>query len=228
MTMAALLGGLASGWAQFNVTVDPSTLTNGYANVFQLDGTTFAFGQSWGVQDLTGIVSGGTAQFGAMQVNNGDDFWIVNGTGGVGNTPAPGSAYTANKISEASWYAEIADGSFAGQSLTYSVNVTSFDLSSAYSAFVVIKESANGYTPVVTPVTGTGNFSVTVPQISTAAGNAVQLGLMLKGPTVVPGDQFRNGSFTVTAVPEPSTVALLGGLGALIFVAVRRYRGARA
>lgn len=224
----ALLTGAFSAHGQFNATVDTTTMTNGFGYFTNLDGSFSGLAQSWGVPALTGIPTSATiAQMGATQVDNGDSYWIVGGTGSTSDFPAPGATYQSNKISEATWYTEIGDGSLAGQSLTYSVNVTAFDLSSEYNAFLVIKESAKGYTPVTTAITGVGTFSVTEPAIA-AGANFVQYGLMMVGPTVVPGDQFRNGSFTVTAVPEPSTWALMGGLVTFLFVAVRRYRGRRA
>lgn len=201
-------------------------MTNGYANFFNLD-SSYAFGGSWGVGDLTGEITSGGVRMGATQVANGDNFWIVGGTGSETSYPAPGDTYTANKISDAAWYTEITDGSLGGQSLTYSVNVTAFDLSSDYSAYLVIKEAAKGYAAVTTEITGLGTFSVTEPAVATGT-TAVQFGLMMVGPTVVPGDQYRNGSFTVTAVPEPSTWALIGGLATFVFVLTRRVRKSRA
>ena len=212
--------------AQIFRTVDSAALTVGYANF-----TPNGFGSGWGLADLTAEFASATeVKMGATQVNDGSDYWIVGGTAGgfgPGNPPAAGSTYTSAKNSEATLYGEFlssaGDVSYAGQTIEFSVNITEFTLTDGYTAQLAIKQSANGFTPVGPAITGTGIY--TTSDIISAADTLVQCGIILSGPTVVPGDQYRFGSLTAVAVPEPGLFAFLLGFAGLGFVFYRRFKG---
>jgi len=78
------------------VTVDPTTLTSGYMNWFNITGApgygsgaagAYVGGSSWGVADLPSGFSGSTVTLGPNQINDPSSYWYTpaGGPGAVGN-----------------------------------------------------------------------------------------------------------------------------------------------
>lgn len=213
-TCAAL--GLCLSAQAASFTVDPSYSWQGYMNVFALPpsggGLTsgaYMFGSSWGTPDLVTSWNGGVLTLAPNTINDPAAYWY---------TPAGGPGAKGNKIMDASFYVEPAAGTLAGQTVTFSGNVlanTLFgktDLNGlSWTSVAFIKDFAPDYSSSVTttiPLTP-GDFSITMNTINDPARH-VQYGFETIGPDVWATDVAQYGNIQVTAVPEPSTLALIG------------------
>jgi hypothetical protein len=189
--------------AQTTVTVNGASNWLGYANVFQTDGTTFAFGSAWGLADLKTTVTASTNTI-KLQPNFNT---YANAT-----TPADIAYWTngaglGNKIFEGNTYVE--NSSLAGQIVTFTGNVTNHNLATGYTAVAFIKglNPANGYSTdfsVTLPLTATGTFSLSsVTAIPT--GLIVQYGFTIKGLNGNPANETALGNVTVVGTTPPPT-----------------------
>jgi hypothetical protein len=187
------LGTGVAGAATF--TVDPAALVNGYMNVFELDGTTYVFGSSWGIADLTAVWSGNVVTLGPNCIGDPDPFWY---------TPSGGPGASGNKVMEANLYAQVDDGSLANQNVVFEGYVISNTLTSAHVAKAFVKDFAGDFSSyqsaeVVLPASGP--FSVALNTINDASRH-VQWGFQVKGVDVWITDLAPYG----TAVVGPSSV----------------------
>jgi len=198
----ALLG-TQNGIAQNSVSVNGGAAWLGYANVFLTDGSTFQFGSAWGVADLKSVVNVGantvTLYPNFNTYNAADPYWS---NGAVGN-----------KVFEANTFVE--NNALAGQVLTFSGNVTSNTLNSAYTAVAFIKglNPATGYSTdvfVSAPLVAGQPFSITT-DAAIPAGLVVQYGFTVKGLNANPAQEAALGNVVVASnvvVPtEPMTAA---------------------
>lgn len=208
----------------FAVSIDTSGTGNwlGYMNVFDNAGGAqggYQFGGAWGPADLSATNAGGVVTLtpNTNTYNAADAYWS-NGSG------------DGNKFLEASYYLENASGNtnWAGQTLTFSGNVDSASLDSRYGAvaFIKVLDADAGYSMTAyetASVTSTGAFSLSY---DVAAGNNIaQIGFAMTGINANPDTDWGNvqiSGLSATAVPEPSTYALLAGLAAFLFVSIRR------
>lgn len=207
------------------VTIDSTSGTNGYMNVFNLpsQGGAYQFGSAWGVSDLSATYTNPTTvTFAPNSINDPNSYWY---------TPSGGPGATGNKIMEANLYAQNTGG-LAGQTINFRGDVTSFTLQTGtnpdtdYTFKAFIRDFAPDFSSVVeqtATISSTGSFLVSLTAINDPARH-VQWGLQMKGPDVWITDVAGKGSVTVTAVPEPASLALLGVGGAAAVATGRRLR----
>jgi len=210
------------------VTVDPTTLTLGYMNWYDLPPTAnppgdgaYVSGGAWGVGDLTSSFSGSTVTLGPNEINDSSSYWYSSG----GASP---SGYVGAKIMDANLYNETA-GKYVGTALTFTGYVLSNTLggsvnpwnNTTWSTVAFIKDFSSSYSLVntVTAPLTPGMFSITLTT-SSNPGDHIQYGFETMGSDVWPTDAGQFGTAVITAVPEPSALALvsLGGAMALSFI----------
>jgi len=233
LTLCAVVGAGINLSAQ-TVTVDPATLVNGYMNVFNITGApglglaaavpgTVGGTGGWGLPDLRSSFSGSTVTLQANTIGDPNPYWYVGGGG-------PGAI--GNKIMDANLYNDSANSS-PSTTLTFTGNVLLNNLAGqvnaigeGWTAVAFIKDFAPDYssftqtTAALTP----GIFSIS-QTTSANAGDHIQYGFEVIGPDVWAGDPLTLNSIVVAAVPEPSSLAVLG-LGALAVLRIRRSRAA--
>ena len=211
---AALLVGMAAGANAVTVTVNPTTLTSGFMNVFELpvNGGGYVFGSSWGTADLVSSFAGNTLTLRPNQIGDPNPFWYIGGGG-------PGQA--GNKIMDASLYNETT-GVNVGVTFMFTGNVLANTLNGAinpynsttYSSVAFIKDfvadfsSFTSTTVALTP--GVFNLSLVTSADPT---HHIQYGFETIGSDIWATDTALNGgAFTavIAPVPEPSTLALCG------------------
>jgi hypothetical protein len=204
------------------VSVDPSAPWIGFMNVFEIpqNGGGYVFGSSWGTGDLTAVFSPGVLTLGPNTIGDPSTFWY---------TPGGGPGAVGNKTMDASMYVEVTGG-LSGQSVTFSGNVISNSLLSSvnqigngWTSVAFIKDFAPDYSSSVSTTVPLvpGAFSVTRSTIPDPARH-VQYGFETIGPDVWVTDKGPYGEIDITAVPEPTSISLLGiGVG-LAFLARRR------
>jgi hypothetical protein len=241
LTLAALTLALASvGNAATTVTVDPSAMTLGHMNVFNLpnSGTwptsplgAYQYGSAWGLADLVSAYSMDPSSttnivtLGPNLMPNPDSYWYIGG-GADGN---PG-----NKIMDANLYAEYS-GVYVNQSLTFSgvvysnvlLHSTSTNqLGHGWTCYAFIKDFVANYSSLTTTsllLTATGPFSITL-QTSPDPTHHIQWGFETFGPDVWPSDPILAGlgnveigavvfSVPVINLPPAPTKAVLGNTG---------------
>ena len=203
---ALLLGTFSTSKADSTVTVNPGASWQGFMNVFELpsNGGAYVFGSGWGVADLNASFSGPTLTLTPNTIGDASSFWY---------TPSGGPGATGNKTMDANMYVETT-GTYVGQNLTFTGQVLANTLVSPYTSVAFIKDFAPDYSSfntVTTPLIN-GVFSISLATVNDPARH-VQFGFETIGPDVWVTDVAGKGLVQITAVPEPSTVALiLGGI----------------
>jgi len=141
------------------MTMDPNANWLGFMNVFELpqNGGGYVFGSPWGVPDLVSIFNGDELCVQPNQIADPDPFWY---------TPSGGPGAMGNKIMEANMYIEDQTGAFAGETISFSIEVTALDFSCGHASSIYIREFNPGFAGIVmdvfVPVTGPGVYTVMV------------------------------------------------------------------
>ena len=180
ITLSVCLFTMSQNSFSQTVNVDASAAWVGYANVFDLSGTVYQFGQAWGVADLKTVIdvpSNTLTLYPNYNTYNATDTYWANGAIG-------------NKIFEANTYVE--NAALAGHTVIFNGHCNSNTISSGYQNFAFIKalDPANGYATVVSvtaPLVTGQNFTITAPSIPT--GLIVQYGFTVKGLNANPATQ---------------------------------------
>jgi MYXO-CTERM domain-containing protein len=213
---AALLSTAAHAGTATTVQMDDSSAPwLAYMNVFELDGTSFVFGQPWGIPDLNATFDDGASNmtFTPNTIGDPDPFWYQGGGG-------PGAL--GNKIMEANLYQQVDDGSLSGTTVTFEGVISSNTFTAAHEARLFIRDFAADFSSsndmFIDAVDGA--FSLSLDTIADASRH-VQWGVQVKGENVWITDTAPFGSLVVRTVPAPGAFALLG-LGGL--TATRRRR----
>ena len=190
--------GAITAQAQTDVTVQASTLTLGYMNVFNLpapdgDGA-FQWGSGWGIPDLVATFAGDDVTLSPNTIGDPDPYWYIGG-GGPG---APG-----NKIMEANLYGEDVGGALAGQTVSFSGIVLANSFTSAHTVKAFVKDYAGDFSSYVessVTLSATGLFSVSLATINDPARH-IQWGLQTVGVNVWVTDTAPFGSMTIGPNP---------------------------
>jgi len=204
----------------------------------------YIFGSGWGVSDLKTTISNSNAgtisgdqlvlqpnfncYTDSLAGTNGDRaFWTNSSDGGV--TPGP----NGNKWMDANTYAETPN--LAVPSYTLSGNVTANSLNTGLytaKAFIKVLDPGAGYATVLNDsvtLPASGPFVVT-SDLTPYQGKLLQVGFSMNGLNANPLDAVSYGSVAVSisAVPEPSTYALLAFGGCAATALRRRIRRSNA
>ncbi|MDG1824225.1 MAG: T9SS type A sorting domain-containing protein [Flavobacteriaceae bacterium] len=187
--------------------IDETTYTNGYMNVFENNNGAkgdYLFGSVWGITAIIANVSTDGSNTVELKPNtNGyaenanDSYWRNN----------EGAGPDGNKWMEASSYTEISAGDYSGGKLTFSVDVTANDLDSRYSLVMFIKDLAPDYsTEASDELTISGTGVNTLEYTPRSDDNHVQYGFR-DGLNANPATDW--GSVTVTAITQSSKKVLI-------------------
>jgi hypothetical protein len=211
--VALLIVTAANRGAAATYTVDPGAAWLGFMNVSELpsNGGAYLWGSPWGTADLRATFAGPVLTLSPNTIGDADPYWYVGGGG-------PGAA--GNKIMDASLYQEFT-GPLAGQTVTFTGTVLANSLTSAHSSVAFIKDFAPDYSSfnVTTVALTPGVFSVSLATINDPARH-VQFGFETIGVNVWITDVGPFGQVDITAVPEPTSVALT--LAGIVGLSLRR------
>lgn len=205
--MAVALGA-TTAFAATTVTVDQTKITNGYMNVFDL-GDVYQWGSGWGFGDLCASYNSGDLKLSPNCIGDPNPYWYVGG-GATGN---PG-----NKKMGADSYAQVDNGSLAGEMLTFVGWVTDNSLTQAHAAKAFIRDFAPDFSSmnqqsIALPTYGP--FSVSLALANDGARH-VQWGFDMYGPCVWYTDLAPFGSVTIAPfTPVPAKTESWGKLKAL-------------
>jgi len=222
--------------SSYAVSIDTSSAGNwsGYMSVFDNAGGAqggYLWGSGWGAADLDSSHAAGvltlspnTNAYRDMADDAARAYWSNSPDGGV--TAGP----DGNKWLEATYKLEAAGDNQAwnGQTLTFSGTVDSYTLDSRSSVSASIKTlDVNGGWATVqneaVSITSAGDFSINLDVL--AGAYVAQIGFVTTGLNANEATDWGNVSISnlsASAVPEPSTYALIAGFAAFVFVAIRR------
>jgi hypothetical protein len=219
-SLLAAVGGVNAA----TIIVDPSASWIGFMNVFNTPqtGGAYQFGSSWGTADLTAVFSGGMLTLGPNQINDPNPYWY---------SPSGGPGAVGNKTMDANMYVEPTQGVFTGQTLTFTGDVLSNtlvgkvnQLGNGWTSVAFIKDFAPDYSSnvsVTAPLVN-GVFSISLTTINDPTRH-IQWGFETIGPDVWSTDVGPYGNIQIAAVPEPTTLALVG-VGIMGLICSRRIR----
>ena len=249
LTLGSVILTQAINGATIDVYANHEYKWNGFMNWFENNGGVkgnYVQGSGWGVSDLKTTIT--TTSF-VLQPNFNTYADNINGTPDAQAYWTNGAG-GGNKWMEAATYIE-RSGWFHGNLLTFSGNVTGFDLAPGYTAKAYIRGFVNGYwdtnanagtggwindiawgSPVntTTNISNTGSFSVSYNfGAPTSFGQAwddndiIQYGFLVEGINGNPANESALGAVTIASVPEPSSATLLGlGVAGLLVARLRR------
>lgn len=164
---------MSSNAAVIQVTIDESEMVNGSANCFDLSDV-YQWSSPWGIPDLrVDYAESGTAlTMGPCFVNDTNAYWFIDGV--------------PQKKMETFNHKEITDGSWAGDTVEFSVVVTSNTLTAAHECFAYIRDFDSGYGAFIESakqLTTNGTYTVTLP-LSSDVSHPIQYGVRMYGVNV--------------------------------------------
>lgn len=190
-----------------DVTVSPQ-ISNGYMNVYDL-GYNYLWGSGWGFGDLCAAFSGPNLVLSPNTIGDPDPYWYLPGGG-------PGSV--GQKIMFADSYAQVDDGSLAGQTLNFTGTVLTSTLTSAHVAKAFIRDFApdfSSFNQTIIDLPASGEFVVSQALVNDPARH-VQWGFELIGVNVWVTDVAPYGNIVIGPfVPVATESASFGDVKAL-------------
>jgi hypothetical protein len=174
LAICVLGAGVANADATY--TVNSTAITYGFMNVFDLSNN-FQWGSGWGTADLTATWSGNDVTLGPNCIGDPNSYWYL---------PSGGPGSVGQKKMEANLYAQVDDGSLAGQNVTFQGFVLSNTFTSAHVAVAFVKDFAADWTSyqiATVPLPTSGAFSVTLATINDPTRH-VQWGFQVYGVCV--------------------------------------------
>lgn len=209
--LLALLACLLLAGSAFaaSVTVDPATLNLGYMNVYELNNV-YLWGSGWGFADLCASYSGSALTLSPNTIGDPNEYWYIGGG-------APGHA--GNKLMYADSYAQVDNGSLAGQTVEFSGSVVANSLTSAHVAKAFIRDFApdfSSFNQQVINLPASGDFTLSLATVNDPARH-VQWGFEMIGACVWYTDVAPFGSVTIAPLqPVPTDdTASFGSVKAL-------------
>lgn len=191
-----------------DVTVDPAQIVNGYMNVYDL-GNNYLWGSGWGMGDLVAVFSGSNLTLSPNTIGDPDPYWYLPGGG-------PGSV--GQKIMYADCYAQVDDGSLAGQTLNFTGTVLASTLTSAHVAKAFVRDFApdfSSFNQTMIDLPSSGDFTVSLALINDPARH-VQWGFEMIGVCVWVTDLAPYGNIVIAPYTPVSTESeTFGGVKAL-------------
>ena len=175
--------------AQVTVTIDADDALVGYANWFELDGTTYVNGSEWGVADMKTVVNASentiTLQPNFSAYGDGSDPYWANGETGA-------------KVFEGNTYIE--NNSLLGETVIFEGSTITNTLANGYEAVAFIKVLSADYQLLQylsTPLVGGQNFSLTSQTASIDGAAIFQYGYSVTGVNANPSQEAALGSAVV-------------------------------
>ena len=181
--------------AQNDITVDANDNWISYANVFELDGSTYLWGSGWEVSkakttlDLNNNSVILQPNFNTYEENPTDGYWVDQST------------LEGNKVMEVSTFVE-PGAAFNDNDLTFHGDVLEYTLDETnYQVFYFIKalDPNNGYADAlggakIMTMPKSGHFSVEVSAAEIPAGLIVQYGFTVRGVNANPAEEANIGA----------------------------------
>ena len=199
---------IASSAFTATVTVDPAQITFGYMNVYDL-GNNYQWGSGWGLADLCATFSGSNLTLSPNTIGDPDPYWYL---------PSGGPGSVGQHIMYADSYAQVDDGSLAGQTLTFTGTVLSHTLAASHVAKVFVRDFAPDYSSfnqMIVNLPTSGDFSVSLPLVNDPARH-VQWGFEVIGVNVWVTDVAPYGSVTIAPyIPVSEEGSNFGSVKAL-------------
>ena len=191
-----------------DVTVDPGQIINGYMNVYDL-GNNSLWGSGWGFGDLVASFSGSNLTLSPNTIGDPDPYWYL---------PSGGPGSVGQKIMYADSYAQVDDGSLAGQTLNFTGTVLTSTLTSAHVAKAFIRDFApdfSSFNQTVIDLPASGAFNLSQVLVNDPARH-VQWGFELIGVNVWFTDVAPYGNIVIAPyLPVSAETESFGGVKAL-------------
>lgn len=192
-------------------TVDPSTVSDAYLNIYDYSPTsTNAEGGYLAGEVTPGGLPNNPASYSGTTLTLAPNTYVTtNGYSGGPSSVAPDGVTVA-----ASTYADTT--TISGDTVTFNFTVTSDTLAAGYTAEGFVADFTPSYSSSVQngdPITGPGNYSITFP--NTTAGDNIQYGFVVYGPNASTATEPALGTLVITptGVPEPACLGIVGLLG---------------
>jgi hypothetical protein len=243
LSLVAVAVATSSAFAQFTVFSDIEWGI--FVNAFNTSDDSLAFGFEYGTTGINGSFSQASFAGPVLTLGPNTEIYDSNLTSNGGN-PDPAwmdvNTLQPNKFIETSTFLQLVPQP-VGETFSFSWETLSTGLAgpqgtptndstttASYDIFgyMIVLDPNDNFATVASDVVplsvGIQSVSITVPSTTIDGDNIVEFGFRVRGNILSGTDPIGGAFASVTAVPEPSTYALIGGLLALGIVRYRRRR----